>query len=98
MLQIGLTNTDLQRELGGIRYPTLDAFSEKIEGYEQAKRTMATNAHGLAVSHGNASAGRRSTSASNKNPNKPQSNRSRIERDRRLALRGKFFNVRVRIT
>ena len=36
MLQIGLTDSNLQRELGGIRNPTLDAFSEKIEGFEQA--------------------------------------------------------------
>ena len=63
MLQIGLTDNNLQRELGGIRNPTLDAFSEKIEGYEQAKRTMATNAHGLAVSRGNASVGRRNNNA-----------------------------------
>ena len=50
MLQIGLTDSNLQRELGGIRNPTLDAFSEKIEGFEQAKRTMASSAHGMAVS------------------------------------------------
>ena len=36
MLQIGLTDSNLQRELGRIRNPTLDAFSEKIEGFEQA--------------------------------------------------------------
>ena len=91
MLQIGLTDNNMQRELGGIGNPTLDAFSEKIEGYEQAKRTMATSAHGLAVSRGNASVGRRNNNASNKSPNKAQSNRSRVERDRRLALRGKCF-------
>ena len=39
MLQIGLSDNNLQRELGAIRNPTLDAFSDKIEGFEQAKRT-----------------------------------------------------------
>ena len=76
----------------GIRNPTLDAFTDKIEGSEQAKRTMATNAHGLAVSRGNANSGRRPNSAFNKNASKPQSNRNRVERDRRLALRGKCFH------
>ena len=40
MLQIGLSDQNLQRELGAIRNPTLDTFSEKIEGFEQAKRTV----------------------------------------------------------
>ena len=40
MLQIGLSDRNLQRELGAIRNPTLDTFSEKIEGFEQAKRTV----------------------------------------------------------
>ena len=92
MLQIGLTDSGLQRELGGIRNPTLDAFTEKIEGFEQAKLTMATNAHGLAASRGNANGGRRPNVTSGKNASKPQSNRNRVERDRRLALRGKCFH------
>ena len=91
MLQIGLSDSNLQRELGSIRNPTLDAFTERIEGFEQAKLTMATNAHGLAASRGNANGGRRSNVASGKNASKPQSNRNRVERDRRLALRGKCF-------
>ena len=37
MLQIGVSDSNLQRELGSIRHPTLDAFTEKIEGFEQAK-------------------------------------------------------------
>ena len=37
MLQIGLSNSNLQRELGAIRNPTLDAFNDKIEGFEQAE-------------------------------------------------------------
>ena len=53
MLQIGLSDSNLQRELGAIRNPTLDAFKDKIEGYEQAKRIMSNSAHGLAVSRNN---------------------------------------------
>ena len=34
MLQIGLSDQNLQRELGAILNPTLDTFSEKIEGFE----------------------------------------------------------------
>ena len=41
---LGLSDHNLQRELGAIRNPTLDSFSEKIEGFEQAKRTMSGNA------------------------------------------------------
>ena len=91
MLQIGLSDTNLQRELGSIRNPTLDAFTEKIEGFEQAKLTMATNAHGLAASRGNTNGGRRPNVSSGKNTSKLQNNRNRAERDRRLALRGKCF-------
>ena len=91
MLQIGLSDSNLQRELGSIRNPTLDAFTERIEGFEQAKLTMATNAHGLAASRGNANGGRRPNVASGRNASKPQPNRNRAERDRRLALRGKCF-------
>ena len=39
MLQIGLSDSHLRRELGAIRNPTLPGFSEKIEGYEQARKT-----------------------------------------------------------
>ena len=66
MLQIGLSDSNLQRELGSIRNPTLDAFSEKIEGFEQAKRTMASSAHGMAVSRSNTNFGRRNNNAANK--------------------------------
>ena len=41
MLQIGLSDSNLQRELGSIRNPTLDAL--KIEGFEQAKCTMSSS-------------------------------------------------------
>ena len=39
MLQIGLSDGQLRRDLGGIREPTLKSFSEKIECFEQAKKT-----------------------------------------------------------
>ena len=45
MLQIGLSDQNLQRELGAIHNPTLDTFSEKIEGFEEARRTMSGNAY-----------------------------------------------------
>ena len=37
MLQIGLSDTSLQRELGAVCNPTLATFNEKIEGFEQAR-------------------------------------------------------------
>ena len=91
MLQIGVSDSNLQRELGSIRNPTLDAFTEKIEGFEQAKLSVATNAHGLVASRPNASGGRRPNVPSGKSASKPQSIKNRVERDRRIALRGKCF-------
>ena len=38
MLQIGLSDTSLQSELGAVCNPTLATF--KIEGFEQARRTV----------------------------------------------------------
>ena len=50
MLQKGLTDPSLQRELGAVRKnPTFAAFNEKIEGFEQARRTTASSAFGIAV-------------------------------------------------
>ena len=49
MLQIGLSDPSLQRELGSVRNPTLDMFNKKIEGFEQARRTVSGNALGNAV-------------------------------------------------
>ena len=51
-MQIGISDPGLQRELGSIRVPTLQAFNEKIEGYEQAHKT-GTAAFGNAASRGN---------------------------------------------
>ena len=53
MLQIGLSDSSLQRELGAVRNPTLVAFNVKIEGFEQARRTVTSSAYGNAVSRGN---------------------------------------------
>ena len=43
MLHIGISDQGLQRELGSIREPT-QAFKEKIEGYEQARKTICNTA------------------------------------------------------
>ena len=50
MLQIGALDPDLQRKLGAIKNPTLPAFNMKIEGFEQARKTTASTAHGNAAS------------------------------------------------
>ena len=50
MLQIGLSDGQLRRDLGAIRVPTLKSFSEKIEGFEQAKKTEPDLAFGNTVS------------------------------------------------
>ena len=44
MLQIGSGITE--RELGSIKNPTLIAFNDKIEGYEQARKTVSSSAFG----------------------------------------------------
>ena len=49
MLQIGVSNPALQRELGSIKNPTLPAFNDKFEGYEQARKTVLSSAFGLAA-------------------------------------------------
>ena len=91
MLQIGLSDSSLQRELGAIRNPTLDAFSEKIEGFEQARRIVSGNAYGNAVTRPNTNSGRKTSNRAGRSTNKNQPNRNKGERDRRLALRGKCF-------
>ena len=55
MLQIELSNTSLLNDLGSVCNPTLAAFSEKIEGFEQAKRTIPSSAYGNAVSRNSSS-------------------------------------------
>ena len=49
MLQIGLSDSQLRRDLGGVRDPTLKAFSDKIECFEQAKKTEPDMAFGNAA-------------------------------------------------
>ena len=78
MLQIGASDSALQKELGAIQNPTLPAFNRAIEGYEQARKTTAPTAHGNAAQ----------TQQKNSRQNNP---RGRGEKDRRLALRGRCF-------
>ena len=49
MLQIGVSDPALRRELGSIKNPTLLNFNDKIEGYEQACKTEQSTAFGLAT-------------------------------------------------
>ena len=81
MLQIGASDAVLQRELGAIKNPTLPAFNMKIEGFEQARKTTASTAHGNAAS--------KPSQRHIPNPNQPENNRS--SNKRRLALRGRCF-------
>ena len=53
MLQIGLTDSSLQCKLGAVRNPTLAAFNEKMESFEQARRTVPSSAYRNAVTRGN---------------------------------------------
>ena len=91
MLQIGLSDPSLQRELGSVHNPTLDAFNKKIKGFEQARRTVSVNAYGNAVSRSSNNSGRKNTNQSGRSASKNTANRSKGECDRRLALRGKCF-------
>ena len=88
MLQIGLSDSTLQRELGTVRNPTLALFSEKIEGFEQARRTLSSSsAYGNAVSRSGNSSTRCNPGQLGCNNTKNTPVRGRGERDRRLALR-----------
>ena len=91
MLQIGLSDSSLQRELSTVRNPTLALFSEKIEGFEQARRTLSSSAYGNAVSRSGNSAARRNPGQPGRANTKNTPARGRGERDQRLALRGKCF-------
>ena len=86
MLQIGLSDSSLQRELGAIRNPTLDAFSEKIEGFKQARHTGSGNAYGNAVTRPSTNSGRKASNQPGRSTSKNQPNRNKGERDRRLSL------------
>ena len=91
MLQIVLSDPSLQRELGSVRNLTLDAFNEKIKGFEQARRTVSGNAFGNAVTRQNGNPGRKKANQTGRSASKNTPNRNKGERDRRLALRGKCF-------
>ena len=89
MLQIGASDPALRRELGAIRNPTLNNFNEKIEGFEQARKTEMSSAHGLAAK---GSTPRRQGSQQNRNTPKANPNKvGNSERSRRAALRGRYF-------
>ena len=49
MLKISVSDPALQRELGAFKNPTLPAFSDKLEVYEQARKTVAHSGFGLAA-------------------------------------------------
>ena len=89
MLQIGLSDSHLRRELGAIRNPTLTGFSEKIEGYEQARKTEPEAAYGNAAQR--PASNRRQPATGGRPTNRNSAPRNRGEKDRRLALRGKCF-------
>ena len=75
--------------LGAIRNPTMTSFSEKIEGFEQARRTEPDSAYGNAVSR--TTPNRRPPTQGGRSSARSNISRNRGERDRRLALRGKCF-------
>ena len=88
MLQIGLSDQGLQRELGSIREPSLQSFTEKIEEYEQGLKSTGTSVFANAATKG--ATPRRSAPQNTLNtPSDPT--RGRGERSRRIALCGKCF-------
>ena len=89
MLQIGLSDSHLRRELGAIRNPTMARFSEKIEGFEQARKTEPEAAYGNAAQR--PAPNRRQQAQGGRAPTRNSAPRNRGEKDRRLALRGKCF-------
>ena len=96
MLQIGLSDSQLRRELGAVRDPTLRGFSEKIEGYEQARKTEPEAAYGNAAQRQN-NANCRPPATGGKPSGRNSAPRNRGEKDRRLALRGKCFRAQFKM-
>ena len=88
MLQIGLSDQGLQRELGSIREPMLQSFTEKIEGYEQGLKSTGSSVFVNAATKGPTP--RRSTPQNSRN-NSSNTNRGKGERSRSIELRGKCF-------
>ena len=89
MLQIGASDSSLRRELGSIKNPTLINFNEKIEGYEQARKTESSTAYGLATK--GSPQKRSQNTQSTRNAQRSTQNRGGNERSRRTALRGRCF-------
>ena len=89
MLQIGASDPALRRKLGSIKNPTILAFNDKIEGFEQARKTESSSAYGLAA--------KGTPARRNQNPSTSRNNqcagqtRGSGERSRRAALRGRCF-------
>ena len=82
MLQIGLSDQGLQRELGSIREPTLQSFMEKIEGYEQGLKSAGTSVFANAATK-EPTPGRSAPQISCNNlsnPNRGKGERSRVAR------------------
>ena len=94
-LQIGLSDGQLRRELGAIRNQSMASFSEKIEGFEQARMTEPDSSYGNAVSRvpPNSASNRQTSGQGGWLPNRNNTSRGQGERDRRLALCGKCFRV-----
>ena len=88
MLQIGLNDQGLQRELGSIREPTLQSFTEKIEGYEQGLKSTGSSVFANATTRWPIP---RRPTPQNSLTNSSNANRGRGEWNRRIALRGKCF-------
>ena len=88
MLQIGASDPALRRELGAIRNPTLANFNDKIEGFEQARKTELSSAYGLAAK---GTPPKRQSNSQGRNNAKPNQNKGGSERSRRAALRGRCF-------
>ena len=84
MLQIGLSDSQLRRDLGAIRDPTLRSFNEKLEGYEQARKTEPEAAYGNAAQRQN-NANRRPPATGGKSSGRNNTSKKCGEKDRRLA-------------
>ena len=78
----------MRRELGAIRNPTLANFNDKIEGFEQARKTELSSAYGLAAK---GTPPKRQNNSQGRNNAKPNQNKGGSERSRRAALRGRCF-------
>ena len=95
MLQIGLSDQGLQRELSSIREPTLQSSMEKIEGYEQGLKSTGSSVFANAATKGPTP--RRSAPQNSRNTSS-NPNRGKGERSRRIALHGKCFRCAKGIT